>query len=194
MRRYLFGLLALAALQAGCGSGNSADHVVITTRLGTIEVQLFPDKAPITTAAFLRYVDSGYYDQAAFYRILSRDNQPTGASTAELIQGGAYLSGKDREGLPGTPHEPTTVTGLTHKHGTFSMARQEPGSATTEFFICIGDNPDFDHGGKSNADGQGYAAFGQVVKGMDVVMKIYKKPEVEQRFDPPIGILRIERK
>jgi peptidyl-prolyl cis-trans isomerase A (cyclophilin A) len=191
----IFSILAgVALLCMACGGGSSPDHVVIQTRLGDIEVQLFPDKAPLTTAAFLRYVDSGYYERAAFYRILSRDNQPTGANAAELIQGGAYLNAGKRGALQGTPHEPTSITGLLHTHGTISMARQAPGTATTEFFICIGDNPGFDHGGAGNADGEGYAAFGQVVKGMDVVLRIYRRPEVDQRFEPPIAIMGIHRK
>jgi peptidyl-prolyl cis-trans isomerase A (cyclophilin A) len=180
-------------LAAACGKSSTGNKVTIVTRLGDIEVLLYPDKAPQSVAAFLSYVDSGYYNNSSFYRILSRDNQPMGAATAELIQGGVYKSGKNRSYLKGIPHEPTSITGLKHENGTISLARDAPGTATTEFFICIGDNREFDYGGKSNPDGQGYAAFGKVVKGMDVVNRIYNRPENNQQFTPPVTIIKIYR-
>jgi peptidyl-prolyl cis-trans isomerase A (cyclophilin A) len=180
------------AIVSGCG-GNSPDEVIIKTRAGDIEVKLFPGKAPKTVAAFLSYVDSGYYKNSSFYRILSKDNQPMGGNAAELIQGGIYKTSKVRSYLQGIPHEPTSQTGLKHTHGTLSMARLEAGSATTEFFICIGDNPGFDAGGNKE-DSLGYAAFGEVTKGMSVVMKIYNRPEENQQFNPPVGIINIVRK
>jgi len=186
-------LLFAGLLFAGCG-GNSPDHIIIKTTAGNIEVQLFPDKAPKTVSAFLGYIDSGFYKNSSFYRILSTNNQPTGANAAELIQGGMYKTGKNRNYLPGIPHEPTSVTGLAHEHGTVSMARLEAGSATTEFFVCIGDNPSFDAGYRKEGDTLGYAAFGRVVKGMDVVMRIYNRPEENQEFSPPVGIINIVRK
>jgi peptidyl-prolyl cis-trans isomerase A (cyclophilin A) len=186
-------ICAITFFLTACG-GNSPDHVIIKTPAGNIEVQLYPDKAPKTVAAFLGYVDSGYYENSSFYRILSTDNQPMGANAAELIQGGIYKTGKNRDNLPGIPHEPTSITGLSHKHGTISMARLEAGSATTEFFICIGDNPSFDAGNRKDGDTLGYAAFGRVVKGMDVVMRIYNRPEENQEFSPPVGIINIVRK
>lgn len=187
----IFGLACIIML-ISCG-GKSTDEIIIKTRAGNIEVKLFPDKAPKTVAAFLSYVDAGYYKNSSFYRILSKDNQPMGGNAAELIQGGIYKTGKNREQIPGIPHEPTSQTGLSHTHGTLSMARLEAGSATTEFFICIGDNPGFDAGG-SKEDSLGYAAFGTVTKGMSVVMKIYNRPEENQQFNPPIGIIDIFRK
>lgn len=176
-----------------CG-GNSADHIIIETSLGKIEVLLYPDKAPKTVKAFLSYIDSGFYEKSSFYRILSTGNQPMGSNAAELIQGGIYRTKNTRDYLKGIPHEPTSLTGLTHKHGTISLARLEVGTANTEFFICIGENPGFDAGGKSSSDGLGYAAFGQVIKGMDVVMQIYNRPEQDQEFSPPIVIFNIKRK
>lgn len=178
---------------AGCRESDS-NFIIMSTKEGDIEIELYPEKAPKTVAAFLSFVDSGFYDNSSFYRILSRDNQPMGAYAAELIQGGVYKTSMDRGYLKGIPHEPTSETGLKHQHGTISLARQEPGTATTEFFICVGDNRGFDYGGKSNPDGQGYAAFGRVIRGMDVVMKIYEKPEVEQEFTPPVLIKEIFRK
>jgi len=194
--RYFAGRCILLILVAciACKPQSNSKYIIMATWAGDIEIELFPEKAPKTVAAFLSYMDSGFYEKSAFYRILSRDNQATGANAAELIQGGVYLSEVNRDYLPGIPHESTSQTGLKHQHGTLSMARQEPGTATTEFFICIGENPGFDFGGKSNPDGQGYAAFGRVVRGMDVVMKIYERPERDQEFTPPVLIKQIFRK
>jgi len=192
-RNTIFAGVLFVLLTAGCSRGGNADRVVVETRIGDIVVQLYPGKAPRSVAAFLSFVDSGYYDNCSFYRILSRDNQPMGAAAAELIQGGVYKTGKDRSYLRGIPHEPTSVTGLKHENGTVSLARDEPGTATTEFFICLGDNPGFDFGGKSNPDGQGYAAFGKVIEGMDIVNRIYNRPENNQAFTPPVTIIKIYR-
>ena len=116
-----------------------------------------------------------------------------GTNATELIQGGLWATGKRRDSLTGIPHEPTSQTGILHEDGTISLARQEPGTATTEFFICIGKQPGFDYGGNANSDGQGYAAFGRVVKGMDILKKIYEKPEENQYFKPPVKIRKIVR-
>jgi peptidyl-prolyl cis-trans isomerase A (cyclophilin A) len=176
----------------GCGP-STTDEVNIQTKAGDIEVKLYPKQAPNTVATFLANVDAGLYENCSFYRILSRDNQPMGANAAELIQGGIYKTDKSNAAMPKIPHEPTNETGLSHTHGTLSMARLEAGTASTEFFICIGDNPSFNAGGGSG-DSLGYAAFGKVIKGMDVVMKIYNKPEQNQEFNPTIGIKNIVRK
>ncbi len=169
-------------------------HVKIQTRLGNIEVELYPDKAPKSVAAFLSYVDFGYYKNTSFYRVLNLDNQPSGSYKAELIQGGLWRTNyKKSANLKGIPHETTQQTGILHKDGIISLARQEPGSATTEFFICIGNQPGFDYGGENNPDKQGYAAFGKVVKGMDVVKSIYRQPENDEAFDPPVDIYNIVR-
>lgn len=169
-------------------------HVKIQTRLGNIEIELYSDKAPKTVTAFLSYVDSGYYKNASFYRILNLDNQQSDAFKAELIQGGLWRTNyKKSENLKGIPHETTQQTGILHTNGVISLARLEPGSATTEFFICIGNQPGFDFGGENNPDKQGYAAFGKVVKGMDVVISIYHHPEDDQAFDPPVDIYNIVR-
>ena len=98
-----------------------------------------------------------------------------------------------RRSLPGVPHETTQQTHILHTDGVISLARQAPGTATTEFFICVGDQPGFDYGGENNPDGQGYAAFGKVVKGMDVVRAIYGMPEEDQSFTPPVAIRNIVR-
>jgi peptidyl-prolyl cis-trans isomerase A (cyclophilin A) len=177
-----------------CKTKFASPHVIIQTKLGGIEVELYPDKAPKTVAAFLSYVDSGYYKNASFYRVLSRDNQPSDAYKAELIQGGIYRSrNKPARIIPGIPHETTQQTGVLHEDGVISLARLEPGTATTEFFICIGDQPGFNYGGLNNPDKQGYAAFGKVVKGMNIVRTIYNRPEDDQYFQPPVYIFDIIR-
>lgn len=195
MKQYshFYFLLITILILDSCGP-KTPDYVIIKTTAGDIVVQVFPNKAPKTASAFLSYVDSGFYKKSSFYRILSLDNQPMGSSAAELIQGGVYKTGKNRDHIPGIPHEPTSLTGLKHERGTMSLARVEAGTASTEFFICIADSPGFDEGGNSNRDGLGYAAFGRVVTGMDVVMSIYNRKEHNQEFTPPIVIINILRK
>lgn len=179
----------------GCTQKESVNpHVLILTKAGDIEIELYPDKAPKSVAAFLSYVDSGYYTNATFYRVLNQFNQQSDAFKATLIQGGLWRTKRKlSSSLPPIPHETTQQTGLTHKSGTISFARLEPGTARTEFFICIEDQPGFDFGGENNPDKQGYAAFGRVVKGMDVVNLIYNRPEDDQVFEPPIFIFEMRR-
>lgn len=169
-------------------------RVIIQTQAGDIEVELYPRQAPRTVAAFLSYVDSGLYKKCNFYRVLNEENQPTGTDPSQLIQGGIWRTNHAKAAsLTGVPHESTQETHILHTDGVISLARQAVGTATTEFFICIGDQPGFDFGGKNNPDGQGYAAFGKVVKGMDVVQAIYAMPEEDQSFTPPIPIKNIVR-
>jgi peptidyl-prolyl cis-trans isomerase A (cyclophilin A) len=168
-------------------------HVVIETKLGDIEVELYEDKAPISSGAFLKNIRAGLYQNATFYRVLNEENQPSDAFKATLIQGGIWRTrNKDFKSLKGIPHETTQQTGILLKEGVISFARLEPGTATTEFFICINDQPGFDFGGTNNPDKQGYAAFGKVVKGMNIVKTIYKRPEDEQAFRPPVRIFDIK--
>ena len=190
--RYLFAIIAVLSLS--CKNKYANPHVEIETKLGSIEVELYADKAPKTVAAFLSYIDSGYYKNATFYRVLNLDNQPSDAYKAELIQGGIYRTKKKpKTPIAGIPHETTKQTGILHKDGVVSLARLEPGSGTTEFFICIGDQPGFDYGGLNNPDKQGYAAFAKVVKGMEIVRTIYNRPEDDGYFDPPVYIFDIRR-
>jgi len=169
-------------------------HVLIETKFGDIEIELYPDKAPKTVAAFLSYVDSGFYKNSSFYRVLKEENQPSASFKSELIQGGIWHTNYKRGiSLPGIPHETTKQTGILHKNGVISLARTAPGTASSEFFICIGDQPAYDHGGAANADGQGFAAFGKVIKGMDVVRQIHRQPDYEESFETPIEIFNIKR-
>ena len=167
---------------------NHNPHVIINCDAGNILVELYADKAPLTANPFIKYADSGYFNETYFYRVLNIHNQPMDEFKAELIQGGTYLNKDKPKNLPGTPHEPTNKTGLKHLKGSLSMARMDTGTATTEFFICLEDQKGYDFGGKNNHDGHGYAVFGQVVKGMEIVRKVSERPEKGQRFRPPVKI------
>ena len=193
--KYSCFVCVLACMFNACSSPDYKNpHIVIETAAGDIEIELYPDKAPKTVTAFLSYVDAGYYKHSSFYRVLTDDNQPSNAPKANLIQGGIWKTNyKKAITLPGIPHEPTSKTTILHTDGVISLARQAPGTATTEFFICIGNQPGFDYGGENNPDGQGYAAFGKCIKGMEIVNRIYNRPSYEQSFDPPVTIITIKR-
>ena len=163
----------------------------IKTALGNITIELYPAKAPITVANFLKYVDAHLYDSSSFFRAVTLNNQPKDSIKIEVIQGGNVDSVKEFAAIP---LETTRQTGLLHKDGTISMARGKPATATSSFFICINDQPSLDFGGKRNRDGQGFAAFGKVIKGMDVVKKIQQLyPGQGQYFKPEAIILSIIR-
>ncbi len=193
-RTSLVGVLGVAlAMAPRAGTGQELPHVIMQTDLGEIEIEIDTVRAPITTANFLRYVDAGYYTPGRFHRTVTPDNQPNNEVRIEVIQGGVER-GRGLTAFPPIPLERTNVTGLTHRDGTISVARGGPDSGRSEFFICIGDQPELDFGGKRNADGQGFAAFGQVVRGMDVVRRIQASPADAQRLTPPVTILSVHRK
>lgn len=167
-------------------------HVLIRTTLGKIEVEVDTERAPVTGANFLRYVDLGRYTGGQVHRTVTMQNQPDKKVKIEVIQAGVNPKFADKD-FPPIAIERTNKTGLRHQNGTISMARDTPNSATSDFFICIGDQPELDFGGKRNPDGQGFAAFGRVVRGMDVVRRIQAQPAKDQTLTPPIKILSIER-
>ena len=168
-------------------------HAVINTAYGEIEVELFPAQAPKTVRAFLSYIDSGYYKNAAFYRVLTNTNVPAEYNTG-LVQGGIYTTNpKKLAVIPGIPHEPNSLTHLLHTNGTISLARTAPGTASTEFFICIGDQPQFDSNPGTTANETGFAAFGKVFSGMDIVKRIQNSSSQGEAFDHDIKIISIER-
>ena len=168
--------------------------VLISTSLGDIEVEVFRGRAPITSENFLRYVDGGLYDGTTFYRTVTLENQPDSEVKIEVIQGGTMpREGDYPSSYPAIEHETTETSGVRHVDGVVSMARMGPGTATSSFFICIGDQPELDYGGMRNPDGQGFAAFGCVKEGMGVVRMIHKQPHEGQRLDPPIEIITIRR-
>jgi peptidyl-prolyl cis-trans isomerase A (cyclophilin A) len=162
-------------------------QVVMKTPYGDIVVEIYDDKAPVTAANFLKYVDEGRFRDAVFYRVVTPDNQPHNKVKIGVIQGG-LLREDHPDMLPPIPHETTKETGLKHLDGTLSMARDAPGTASSEFFICVGDQPELDYGGHRNPDGQGFAAFGRVIRGMDVVRKIQHLPEKGQMLEKPVKI------
>jgi peptidyl-prolyl cis-trans isomerase A (cyclophilin A) len=187
-------ILAFVFILISCYK-NHNPRVLISTQLGDIEAELYIDKAPVTAGNFLKYVDSGKYNtNACFYRTVRMDNQPGKPVKIEVIQGGFY-SDSVIEKIQFVPimHETTRETGILHEDGVLSMARNEPGTASSEFFICIGDQPELDFGGKRNPDGQGFAAFGRVITGMDVVRKIQQLKDKDQYLENPIKITSIKR-
>ncbi len=187
--------LVCMTLLLGCSETSPRHpHVIIQSANGEIELELLQDKAPKSVAAFLSYVDAGYYRNCSFYRALNEDNQPTGSGGTDLIQGGVWKNGAKLPPLPGIEHESTKLTGIHHLDGTVSLARLAPGTAGTEFFICVGDQPGFDFGGENNPDGQGYAAFGQVVKGMDLVKAMWAQPVRGEYLMQRVRIYNITRK
>ena len=163
-------LFSLLIFVHACESGKNP-IIIMETSLGTITLQLFLKKAPNTVKNFLSYIEQNRYNECHFYRVVHSNNQPENKILIEVIQGGLGIDKHPLE-LKSITHENTDQTNILHKNGTISMARLEPGTASSEFFICINDQPELDYGGKRNPDGQGFAAFGQVIKGMEIVKKI----------------------
>ena len=172
--------------------GTPYPRILMETELGEITLEVYPDKAPVTAGNFLTYVDENRFEGAVFYRVVRADNQPADSIRIAVIQGGLYEDNHPAM-LPPIPHETTAQTGILHKDGVISMARWHPGTATSEFFICVGDQPELDIQGKRNPDEQGFAAFGKVLNGMDVVHTIHQLPAEGQYLDPTVGILKISR-
>ncbi len=165
--------------------------VTIETTKGKIIVALYEKKAPLTCLNFMNYVEKLGNDGGSFYRTVTLENQPDKKVIIQVIQGGFNLRKIDTTLIRPIPLERTNATGISHKNGTISMARDQPDSGTTEFFVCIGKQPSLDFGGARNPDGQGFAAFGRVVKGMKVVREIQKSSAQGQSLSPPIKILKI---
>ena len=173
-----------------------ADVLVrIETSFGQIDLAINTKRAPVTAANFLKYVDAGLYDGGRFHRATRPDNYtpaPPNRPPMELIQGGINPD-RRAEGFPPIPLERTSVTGLKHVVGVVSMARTEADTARSDFFILLDEQPSLDFGGKRFDDGQGAAAFGRVVSGLDVVRKIQQQPVQGQNLTPPVTILKIAR-
>jgi peptidyl-prolyl cis-trans isomerase A (cyclophilin A) len=148
--------------------------VALDTTHGRIIVELFTERAPASSRNFLRHVDEGLYEQATFYRAVQPDNDER-SPRISVLQGGIDLTCRHPPLAP-IVHEATNVTGLSHTAGAVSMVRWEPGSAASEFFIVVADAPEMDFGGSRNPDGQGFAVFGRVSHGMDVVRRVHSLP------------------
>jgi len=164
--------------------------VLIQTEMGDLTVELYPEKAPVTVSNFLAHVEKGDYTNSVFYRVVRMDNQPHNKVRIEVIQGGLFHDDVIDSIAP-IIHETTRETGILHSDGVISMARNEPGSASTEFFICIGDQPSLDYGGKRNPDKQGFAAFGKVINGMGVARAIQALPDEGQYLKEKVLIHEI---
>lgn len=187
----LFIWIVLGLIISSCQTQNNNPKVLVSTDLGNITIELYPEKAPITVANFLEYIEQDRLKEATFYRVVTTDNQPNSDVKIEVIQGGLYEDNHP-DALPPIEHESTAKTGILHKDGVISMARYGPGSATIEFFICVGDQPSLDYEGMRNSDGYGFAAFGKVVDGMDVVRIIQNLPNEEQYLTPRLKILEFK--
>ncbi|ATQ42047.1 peptidylprolyl isomerase [Caulobacter mirabilis] len=196
-RRSVLAAIAALPLAGPALAQAPAPRVRIETPKGAVVLELYPDKAPVTAGNFLRYVDENRYEGGVFYRALRLGFAPERG----LLQGG--LNGIETKALPPIAHEPTSQTGLKHLDGTVSMARFDPGTAKCEFFICVGDSPYFDADPKQPGDNLGFAAFGQVIEGMDVVRALHQLPVSEtagaefgmkgQMLEPPVPITSIKR-
>lgn len=180
--------VVVTMLLASCGNDNP--RVLFLTEIGTIEVELYIEKAPITGNNFLQYVKEERFEDATFYRTVHMRNQPDSKVKIQVIQGGLFED-EHPDMLPPIPHESTETTGILHENGVISMARYGPGTATSEFFICVEDQPALDFNGDRNLDGHGFAAFGKVVRGMDVVELIHSSPAEGQYLNPRIRILEV---
>jgi len=167
-----------------------SQQVRIETEIGDIVVELHADKAPVTVANFLRYVDGGFYNGGSFYRTVREDNEVRKDVPIEVIQAGVH-PWKERLEFPPIILERTSLTGIHHTAGAISMARTSADSATSSFFICVRDLPSLDFAGKRNPDGQGFAAFGKVVQGMDVLKRINSARTEGQAIMPPVRILQV---
>ena len=193
MRKVIIPSLVLITMLASLSCSSKSTEVIIETEKGNITVEIFTEQAPITARNFLEYVDMGLFKGASFYRTVTLENQPGNDILIEVIQGGR-AGMAERAGIEAIAHETTDETGVLHLDGTISMARSKPGTASSEFFICVNDQPSLDFGGLRNPDGQGFAAFGRVISGMDIVRSIQNSRHDGQSLKPVIKILNISRK
>lgn len=169
--------------------GQKRINIELATEYGRIFIKCDAKKAPLTTNNFIRYIESGLFDSACFYRVVTPFNQPENPVPIKVIQGGRFT---DTVGEFGPiAHEITKETGIVHTRGTISMARSSPGTATSEFFICLRREKELDFGGHRNKDGQGFAAFGKVYSGMRTVKKIYSMASDSQYITPVIKIISV---
>jgi peptidyl-prolyl cis-trans isomerase A (cyclophilin A) len=168
--------------------------VVVETDLGAFTIAVDDSRAPVTAGNFLAYVDGRHLDGAVVYRIVTMANQPPETvHRIEVVQWGLQASEDKPAPFPPIAHETTEATGIRHRHMTVSMARLAPGTAGSEFFICIGDQPELDFGGRRNPDGQGFAAFGTVVAGEETVMRLFGAAQSTEALNQPIPISHVRR-
>jgi peptidyl-prolyl cis-trans isomerase A (cyclophilin A) len=187
MKGVTLGALALVVLLVRGAAGQGLPRVRFETGAGSFTAEIDTVRAPITGRNFLRYVDAGLYRGGVFHRTVRLDNQPDNPVKIEVVQAAADTV-RGSEYFGPIPLERTSTTGLRHGAGTLSMARTTPDTAEDQFFVCVTAQPELDAGGKRNPDGQGFAAFGRIVTGIDVVRKIHRSPASGQRLTPLILI------
>jgi peptidyl-prolyl cis-trans isomerase A (cyclophilin A) len=183
---------ALAQKRGSEPSTRQGARVLIATTMGNIVAEVDTVHAPITGGNFLRYVDGRFFDGGNFGRTVTAANQPNDSVRIAVVQA-SIARGRSQEQFPPIVLERTKDTGLRHVDGALSMGRNDPNTARSSFFICVGDQPALDFGGHRNVDGQGFGAFGRVVSGMDVVRRINAAPANGQTLVPPIRIDSIVR-
>ena len=166
--------------------------VRLETAMGKIDMEVEVDRAPVTAANFLLCVEEGRYDGGRFHRTVRPDTEVRKDVPIEVIQAGPAPAWEGRDVSP-IALERTNVTGLRHVDGAVSMARSGPDTATTDFFVCVGPQPSLDFGGSRNPDGQGFAVFGRVIRGADIVRRIQAAPSEGQTLAPPVAILSARR-
>lgn len=192
-------LLAVVVAAAPQPEPKRTTVVVFETEKGAIEVEIDTVRAPITGTNFLKYVDAGFFDGGIVNRSVRPDNTVRHDVEIQVIQFQIDPTRRRQRFAP-IPLERTSVTGLKHVDGTVSMARSGPDTATASFSIVVGDQPEMDFGGRRSPDGQGFAAFGRVVRGMDVVKAIQASPTGRQgeygteSLDPPIKVMKAYRR
>ena len=196
IRALLLIVAATCAASAAQQTGRTSNPLVVfETEKGRIEIEVDTVRAPVTSANFLKYVDAGFYDGGVVNRAVRPDNTVRHDVEIQVIQFQINRA-RRREQFAPIALERTSVTGLTHLDGAVSMARAAPDSATGSFSIVIGDQPEMDFGGRRHPDGQGFAVFGRVVSGMDVVKAIQASPTGRrgaygtETLDPPISVLK----
>lgn len=167
-------------------------EVFLRTDQGDLRLAIDTLRAPVTGRNFLRYVDAGLYGGGTFYRAVRDDNQPDDSVRIDVVQGGMDRA-RRRQAFDPIPLESTEATGIQHLDGTLSMARSGPDTATAEFFITVGPQPSLDAGGARNPDGFGFAAFGRVLTGMDVVRAMHGLPTDGQYLMTRVSIRFAER-
>jgi len=189
----LFPALAAAATRPRAAPAQAV-RTRVETGLGSFVIEVDPEVAPVSVAHYLAHVDRGLLDGGAVYRIVTLANQaPETRHKIEVVQWGMNRPDDKPPPLPPIVHETTRQSGLRHLDGTVSMARAQPGSATAEYFVCVGDQPELDFGGGRNPDGLGFAAFGRVVDGMDVIRALHSRGEADQYLAQPIRVRSVRR-
>lgn len=194
--RNTFAALGLSLACAACATSGSGSMpsplVILRTEAGEMTVALALERAPLSVCNFLSYVTDGDYDGGSFFRTVVRATNTGNPNPIDVIQA-ATPRGSDDNLRPPVSLERTRDTGLTHRAGVISMARDGPDTATSSFFIVTQDTPGLDFGGARNPDGQGFAAFGQLIDGLEVARRIQMSPaDGEEQLTPPIRILSAE--